>query len=74
MIKYNNKNILSSYNKMELFNQNYVHNDFETIADIILNKLVLRAGDKKFRICEIEMYLKNQAHEDKYVHSNQDLL
>lgn len=57
---------------MELFNQNYVHTDFEIIADIILNKLVLRAGGKKFRICEIEMYLKNQAHNDKYVHSNQD--
>lgn len=65
-------NVLLSYNKMELFNQNYTHNDFEAIADIILNKLILRAGNKRFRICEIEMYLKNQDHPDKYVHSNPD--
>lgn len=57
---------------MELFNQNYTHNDFETIADIILNKLVLNVGNKKFRICEIEMYFKNNEHPDKYVHSNSD--
>jgi len=57
---------------MELFNQNYTHNDFETIANIILNKLILKAGSKKFRICEIEMYFKNQDHDDKYVHSNPD--
>lgn len=57
---------------MELFNENYTPEDFETIADIILNKLILRAGTKKFRICEIEMYFKNQAHPDEYVHSNKD--
>lgn len=57
---------------MELFNENYTPDDFETIADIILNKLILKAGTKKFRICEIEMYFKNQAHPDEYVHSNQD--
>lgn len=57
---------------MELFNENYTHEDFETISDLILNKMVLNSGNSKYRICEIEMYYKNNSHPDKYVHSNPD--
>lgn len=57
---------------MNLFEQTYDHNDFEKIANIILNQLTLNVKNKKFRICEIEMYLRSDAHPDTYTHSNPD--
>ena len=57
---------------MELFNENYTHEDFETIANLVLNKIILNVKNNKYRICEIEMYLKNDTHPDLYVHSNSD--
>lgn len=47
--------------------------DFTMIANKLLNQMVLKVNNKcTFRICEIEMYLKNQFHPDNYVHSNID--
>jgi hypothetical protein len=58
--------------KMNLFDKNLNENNFLTISDKILNQIVLHVVNKKFRICEIEMYLKTLTHPDQYVHSNPD--
>jgi len=57
---------------MNLFGQNLTSNEFGDISNQIMNCMVFRIKDKTFRICEIEMYLNNQTHNDPYVHSNQD--
>ena len=41
---------------------------FINIGNEILNEYVLCAKDKKYRICEIEFYMKNAEHNDEYVH------
>lgn len=45
---------------------------FREIADLIMNKSVLVVNSRHFRICEIEFYLRNNAHNDEYVHGNPD--
>src|SRR6185437_11368400 len=40
----------------------------------ILNKTILKVGKSKFRICEIEFYLYNKKHKDKYVNGHKDQL
>lgn len=57
---------------MNLFGQNLTENDFNNIAEQILNKMTLIVKNKIFRICEIEMYLRTSTHPDLYVHSNKD--
>lgn len=52
----------------------HYHDKFDDISDIILNKAVLHAKDKKYRICEIEFYLKSKEHNDEYVHGHKDQL
>ena len=52
--------------------KNYVVNDFQMLADKILNKARLVANTKEYKICEIEMYLRNNDHDDKYVHGHDD--
>lgn len=49
-------------------------NIFFEIADIILNKTVLLVNNNKFRISEIEFYLKNENHNDQYTHCDVDQL
>lgn len=46
--------------------------EFDTIADILLNKTILRVQESDFRICEIEFYYRNAQHDDAYVHGNAD--
>jgi 3-methyladenine DNA glycosylase Mpg len=48
--------------------------DFDHVADLILNKTIIQANGSEFRICEIEFYLKNNEHNDEYVHQNLDQL
>lgn len=48
--------------------------DFKNIADIILNKTILLVNQHKYRITEIEFYLKSEEHEDSYTHCNKDQL
>lgn len=47
---------------------------FDSIADIILNRRLLIVKNKKFRLTEIEMYLRNNNHNDEYVHCIDDQL
>lgn len=46
--------------------------DFDEIADRILNRRVLQINNKNYRICEIEFYLHNKNHKDEYVHCAAD--
>jgi len=55
-----------------MFVINYDPNEFKNLADQILNNSVLISNNKKFRICEIEMYLLSSIHQDKYVHGDED--
>ncbi len=48
--------------------------NFNDIAQDILNGKVLRVKDKIFRICEIEFYLHSEEHPDEYVHQSPDQL
>ncbi|MFT7036945.1 MAG: 3-methyladenine DNA glycosylase Mpg [Cyclobacteriaceae bacterium] len=45
--------------------------DFERIADHILNKCILRVGNKSYRICSIEFYYQQEKHLDKAAHAHQ---
>jgi 3-methyladenine DNA glycosylase Mpg len=47
-------------------------NDFDDVSDLILNKSILIINDCKYRICEIEFYLRNEGHDDQYTHTNPD--
>lgn len=42
------------------------------IARSLLNKHRLIDGDRKYRICEIEFYVKTEGHPDHYVHCSPD--
>ncbi len=48
--------------------------DFGKIADIILNKTILCTKKNRYRICEIEFYLKDEVHQDLYTHLSKDQL
>lgn len=41
---------------------------FTRIAESLLNKHQIIVDDKTYRICEIEFYVKNDAHNDEYTH------
>ncbi len=41
---------------------------FEEYAEKLLNQTILKVKDKKYRICEIEMYYRNDNHKDDYTH------
>jgi 3-methyladenine DNA glycosylase Mpg len=67
--------LITIFNKMQTFikNKNLVTADkFDEIAEKIFNHTVLMINKKEYRICEIEFYLKNKQHLDKYVHGNPD--
>lgn len=57
-----------------MFNQNITPTDFRELADKILNGIIINANNNLFRICEIEMYLRNEEHPDEYVHKHKDQL
>ena len=42
----------------------------ERIAKTLLMKYVLVVGEKEFRICEVEFYINNTTHGDKYTHGD----
>src|SRR5271155_2214746 len=46
--------------------------DFDEIADLLLNKTLLSTKDNTYRICEIEFYLYDDEHKDEYTHKNDD--
>ncbi len=47
---------------------------FPDIANVLLNHCYLKVGRKKFRLAEIEFYLKTNLHNDPYVHCDPDQL
>ena len=55
-----------------LKSKQFNYNNFAEIADIILNKTVLRVKSKTFRICEIEFYYCGRGHEDNYTHCSDE--
>jgi 3-methyladenine DNA glycosylase Mpg len=44
------------------------HVMIQKIAEALLMKYVLVVGDKEFRICEVEFYVRNTTHNDTYTH------
>jgi hypothetical protein len=44
---------------------------FYECAEKLLNTSILEVKDKKYRICEIEMYYCNDKHPDKYTHCDE---
>lgn len=46
--------------------------DFESIANILLNESYLKINNIKYRLIEIEFYLRNHLHPDMYVHANSE--
>lgn len=47
---------------------------FTMLADILLNKSYLLVNKHKYRLIEIEFYLKCPGHSDKYTHCHEDQL
>jgi hypothetical protein len=45
---------------------------FNEIADLMMNKSILKINGSSYRICEIEFYLNDKQHPDTYTHSNPD--
>jgi 3-methyladenine DNA glycosylase Mpg len=44
----------------------------QQIAEALLNKYVLVVGEKEYRIAEVEFYIKNDKHNDKYTHGDKN--
>jgi 3-methyladenine DNA glycosylase Mpg len=55
-----------------MFKQNYTPTDFDELAEHILNNIVISSNNTQFRICELEIYYRNDAHKDEYVHKTPD--
>lgn len=45
-----------------------IDEDFQRIADKLMNHWILKAGEEEYRITEIEFYVNNAGHEDDYTH------
>lgn len=48
--------------------------NFEDIANQLLNESYLKINNTKYRLIEIEFYLRNHLHPDMYVHANAEQL
>lgn len=47
--------------------ENFKHSLVYTIADLLLNQSLIKAGYKKFQVLEIEPYFQQQGHNDPFV-------
>lgn len=45
---------------------------FDEIANIFLNQTLINAGQRTYRICEIEFYYCGNGHNDTYVHCSEE--
>jgi len=46
-----------------------LQNSFNNVMNILLNKALLRAGENRYRFCELELYFKdNTNHKDTFTH------
>ena len=51
--------------------QTFTHENFEDLANILLNRTLIQVTAQEnvfYRICEIEFYLKSETHNDEYTH------
>ena len=48
-----------------------INGSFERIANELLNKWILEVNNSKYRIAEIEFYLKSGQHNDTYTHGHE---
>ena len=55
-----------------MFKQNYKVEEFNALANYILNNIIINANGTKYRICEIEFYYYDTTHPDEYVHQSSD--
>jgi hypothetical protein len=55
---------------LEIDNEN-IEKSFNRIATDIMNNWILKAGDKSYRICELEFYYKSVSHQDPYIHGHE---
>lgn len=51
-------------------NENNFDSDFKRIAEDLMNHWILKIESKKYRIAEIEFYLKSESHNDAYTHGH----
>jgi len=63
-------------NYLNLFKENVIDHEkindelIQNIANTLLSKYVIVDGTKEYRICEIEFYINNSYHNDKYTHND----
>lgn len=58
--------------KLDLsINPDQISNDFDRIADELMNKWILKVNNSRYRITEIEFYLKSRFHNDSYTHGHE---
>lgn len=51
-------------NGKDIYSSKEIDDKFKDIADILLNKCVIKVGEKRFRMTEIEFYLFSKEHKD----------
>lgn len=51
-------------------NEDKIEDDFQRIANDLLNNWVLKVEDALYRITEIEFYYKGETHDDSYIHGH----
>lgn len=54
----------------EIDNQQ-VEKSFNRIATDLMNNWILSAGNKSYRICELEFYYESDSHKDPYIHRHE---
>ena len=57
-----------------MLKQKLDHNCFKDLAEYLLEEVIIKVKDKKYRICEIEFYYYSDDHLDEYVHKDKDQL
>lgn len=70
----NNNYAMESFIKKKIPIKKITTKNLYSLADAIMNRTMLISGKKKFRICEIELYLMSDDHPDEYTHCCDDQL
>lgn len=52
---------------LEIDNEN-IEKSFNRIATDLMNNWIISAGNKSYRICELEFYYESDSHKDPYIH------
>lgn len=48
------------------------HNNFDELANLLLNQVLFKCHDKLYRLCEIEFYYCGDEHHDTYTHCSEE--